>query len=50
MPPDAPGQGCVPVGSEAPGFVLAGASSGELSLGDYRGVSSVLLVFLRGFG
>jgi len=40
----------LPVGSEAIDFTLSSASSSEISLRDYRGVSNILLVFLRGFG
>ena len=39
----------VPVGSKTPDFTLPAAGGGEVSLGDFRGKSCVVLVFLRGF-
>jgi peroxiredoxin len=40
----------VPVGAEAPDFTLASPGHGTITLSDYRERTSVLLVFLRGFG
>ncbi len=39
-----------PVGSRAPALTLAAAGSDRISLEDYTGRRSVVLVFLRGFG
>ena len=40
----------VPVGAEAPDFVLESPGRGSLRLRAYRGREHVLLVFMRGFG
>ena len=39
----------IPVGSLAPDFKLPGANGDKITLSSYRGVSCVVLVFLRGF-
>lgn len=36
------------VGSEAPSFTLRTLAGGELSLSDFRGKATVVLVFVRG--
>ncbi len=40
----------VPVGSRAPALTLPTAGGDRISLEDYTGRRSVVLVFLRGFG
>ncbi len=40
----------VGVGSKAPEFALEDASGRRVSLADYAGWATVVLVFLRGFG
>ena len=40
----------VPVGSRAPALTLPAARGDRISLEDYTGHHSVVLVFLRGFG
>ena len=39
----------IPVGTLAPDFTLPSADGKEITLSDYRGKSSVVLVFLRAF-
>lgn len=39
----------IPVGSQAPDFTLPSNTGEEVTLASYRGVSCVVLVFLRGF-
>lgn len=39
----------IPVGSQAPDFILPGVRGEDVTLSSYRGVSCVVLVFLRGF-
>ena len=40
----------VPVGSRAPALILPAGGGDWISLEDYTGRRSVVLVFLRGFG
>lgn len=39
----------ITVGSLAPDFELPSANEDEITLSSYRGVSCIVLVFLRGF-
>ena len=39
----------IPLGTIAPDFTLPSAAGPEITLSYYRGKSSVVLVFLRGF-
>jgi hypothetical protein len=48
--PATTGGGPVPVGTMAPGFTLASAKGGTVSLADYRGHKAVLLYFSMGPG
>lgn len=40
----------VPVGAEAPDFSLESPGRGTVRLGEFRGRSQVVLVFMRAFG
>jgi hypothetical protein len=44
------GEGPIRVGAMAPGFTLASAQGGTISLADYRGHKAVLLYFSMGPG